>query len=326
MRIKSIFISIFILPLAASATGTATSPPAENPVVEKLIPESLISLPTAKNAYESKFAIVVDKSQRTLKIYKSTEQGPLIVAEYPTDIGKNQGEKTKQNDHKTPVGIYFLQKKLSQPAIPYKLYGQMAFTTDYPNIFDQREHKTGNGIWLHAVPDSVALTRGSRGCVVVRNDVIKKISEYIQLGQTPMVIAEKVSYLSFPEYNERRKKYLDAFEEWRNSWQNNDVDTYIKYYDDTFHNGKMNYKQWYKFKKTIRERRAQIEVKMSEPLIIVNQDQVVVRATQDYKSEEHSDHGQKTIHARFKEDSFAIIREDWAEEPPVETAPAVSSN
>lgn len=289
----------------------------------RLIPESLISLPTS-NTTESKFAFVVDKSERTLKIYQASEKGPIMVAEYPADIGKNQGEKKKQNDHKTPVGIYFLQKKLTQPEIPFNLYGQLAFTTDYPNIFDQREHKTGNGIWLHAVPDSVPLTRGSRGCVVVRNDVIKKIGEYVQLGQTPVVIAEKVSYLTESEYKERRKKYLDAFEQWRSAWQNNDVDTYIKFYDITFHNG-MNYKQWYKHKKLIRERRAQIEVKMTEPLILVNQDQVVVRATQDYRSAEHTDRGQKTLHAKFNENSFAIIREDWAQQPPVEVTTEISS-
>jgi len=68
---------------------------------------------------------------------------------------------------------------------PYK-YGVHAFTTDYPNIFDLRKGKTGFGIWLHAIDESQTLERGSQGCVVVRNDTIKKLAQILRLEKHPL--------------------------------------------------------------------------------------------------------------------------------------------
>ncbi|NBW99778.1 hypothetical protein EBR03_09440, partial [bacterium] len=121
-------------------------------------PSGLISL--SQDPALSTTAIVVDKATRTLKVYEVNGSQPKKVVEHPTDIGKKSGDKQRENDHRTPVGIYFLLERKTQPEIPFDLYGNLAFTTDYPNIFDRRLDKTGSGIWLHAVPDSVPLTRG----------------------------------------------------------------------------------------------------------------------------------------------------------------------
>jgi len=210
------------------------------------------------------------------------------------------------------VGIYFLEKELTQPEIPFDLYGNLAFTTDYPNIFDRREQKTGYGIWLHAVPDTVPLTRGSRGCVVVRNDVVKTLKQFVKLGQTPIVIYDQISYLNTADYKNQRQKFLNFFESWRTAWESQDVDSYIKYYDSTFKNDQMNYRQWFRHKKKLKDLYTFIKVELGPPLILQNKDQVVIRTVQRYTSNLHSDFGEKTIHARFDTNNgFKIIREDW---------------
>jgi murein L,D-transpeptidase YafK len=278
----------------------------------KIYPQGLISLST--NGAFSRFAFVVDKSARTLTVYESLGDKLTQVAQYPTDIGKNDGEKTKRNDYKTPVGIYFLQEKKTQPEIPFNQYGSIAFTTDYPNIFDNREGKSGSGIWLHAIPDTVALTRGSRGCVVVRDNVIKELQNFVKLGQTPLLIFDKVTYLNEEEYKAQRKRYLDHFEKWRTTWEQSDVDNYIQFYDASFQNDEMNYKQWYRHKKKIKDLYKYIHVRLLPPTILQNKDQVVIRTAQRYESDLHRDFGEKTIHARFSDNvGFKIIREDWHE-------------
>lgn len=327
-----IFFTVILTGATVCLSGTDPAPQ-NTPSPEAIYPEGLISIPD--NDLFSKYVFVVGKKRRTLWVYERVGDQLKIVESFATDIGKNDGEKTKANDHKTPTGIYFLQKKMSQPDIPFQLYGNLAFTTDYPNIFDKREAKTGSGIWLHAIPDSVPLTRGSRGCVVVRNEVIKKLQDYVKLGQTPLVIYNDINFVTFEKHSELKRKYLAFFEGWRMSWQDQDVDSYIRFYDETFRNDQMNYKQWYNHKKKLKGLYKTINVDLSTPLIIQNKDQVVIRTMQKYASDLHKDYGQKTIHARESVNDgpfgFKIIREDWRETPsPIQNAevkvPATTSD
>ena len=284
-----------------------TEPPIPSPAS---YPAPLVSVPN--DPHFSSYVFLVDKTERTLKVYKATEADLDLIETYPTDIGKSSGDKLKANDLRTPVGIYFLQAKKTQPEIPFKLYGSLAFTTDYPNIFDKRDAKGGGGIWLHAVPDDVPLNRGSHGCVVVRNDVIRHLLQYIKLEQTPLVIADKVEYLTREKYFEQKKTYLADFEKWRVAWESSDVDTYMQFYDPTFRNAQMNFDQWRAHKTRLKGLYSYIKVALSPPLIIHNRQQVVVRTMQDYVSDQHQDSGEKTIHAHYSADTgFKIIREDW---------------
>lgn len=308
MRFSWKWASLFVLPLYAIADTATPSEPA--PAAAVNFPAGLISLSSEQRF--SPYTFVVDKSKRTLTVYEWQNALPQAVAEYPADIGKKAGDKTKENDHRTPVGIYFLQREMTQPEIPFDLYGSLAFSMDYPNIFDKRDAKTGYGIWLHAVPDSVPLTRGSRGCVVVRNDVIKGLKKLVKLQQTPILIFDSVNYLSKEEYQQQKQLFLAEFENWRRAWESQDVETYIKYYADTFRNDEMNYQQWYRHKKRLKSLYSYIKVQLAEPIILRNKDQVVIRTIQRYESNLHKDYGEKTIHAKYSpENGFQIIREAW---------------
>jgi murein L,D-transpeptidase YafK len=311
-----------LLSAATSYSGTAKTvlprdPAAQNPPEKANYPEGLISIPD--NDHFSKYVFVVGKKERTLWVIERNGEELKILESFATDMGKNDGEKTKANDFRTPTGIYFLQKRMTQPEIPFSLYGNLAFSTDYPNIFDKREAKTGYGIWLHAVPDSIPLTRGSRGCVVVRNAVIQKLQDYVKLGQTPLVIFNEVNFVTYERHLELRKKYRDFFEGWRKSWQTQDVDSYIRFYDESFKNDQMDYKKWYTHKRRLKALYKTIKVDLSVPLIIQNKDQVVIRTLQTYASDLHQDFGEKTLHARETAGDgmfgFKIIREDWRQLP-----------
>ena len=311
----SVFLLIGSLTTSAdeAATGTAQAPVADSVATmpaSELYPAPLVSIPESSGFAEHIF--LVDKSTRTLKVYKAKGDTLELLETHPTDIGKNSGDKEKANDHKTPVGIYFLMQKKQQPEIPFSLYGSLAFTTDYPNIFDKRTAKGGSGIWLHAVPDHVPLTRGSRGCVVVRNEVIQHLQSFVQLQQTPLLIADKVEYLTREQYLQQKKQYLDNFEKWRSAWETSDVDTYMQFYDPTFHTGQMNFDQWQRHKAKLKKLYSFIKVSLTQPLILHSRQQVVVRTIQNYESDLHKDAGEKTIHAHYSDTTgFKIIREDW---------------
>lgn len=277
---------------------------------KELLPSSLLQI--SETEAFSRYVFLVDKEQRKLSVFE--RNGELIqkITEYPADIGKMGGNKTKRDDHKTPEGIYFLQERLSQPKIPFSLYGALAFTTNYPNLFDKRENKTGSGIWLHAIPDSVPLTRGSRGCVVVRNDVIKKLADYIKLGETPILIFDHVDYVSKDEHDKRRLELSSFVESWRQAWENQDIEKYMSYYDSGFKAPGFNYNSWMSHKKSLKSKYEYIKVHLSQPYIVQHNEQLLVKTLQRYESDKHVDYGVKTIYAVKSGDSFKIIREEWA--------------
>lgn len=278
-------------------------------VTEELYPENLLQI--SATAAFSKYVFLVDKEKRKLFVYERDGENIKKVEELNTDIGKNNGKKEKENDFKTPEGIYFFQEKKSQPEIPFKLYGRMAFTMDYPNLFDRREGKTGHGIWLHSVPDDVPLTRGSRGCVVVRNDEIVRLEKYIVFKQTPILIFDQVKYVPMSEHKILREKRAQFLSKWIEAWQSKDLDKYMSFYDPTFSAPGFNFKTWKRHKERLKDTYEFIQVRLDQPFLLIHNDKMIVRTLQKYTSNKHTDYGVKVIHAVLSDGEYKIIREEW---------------
>lgn len=295
--------------VTSSAFAAEEEPTSQNKTNANLLPSELLQI-SSTEAF-SKYVFLVDKTERHLAVYERKGETIEKILDVPSDIGKATGNKSKRDDHRTPEGIYFFERKLEQPEIPFNLYGKLAFTTDYPNIFDRRENKTGSGIWLHSIPDTVPLTRGSRGCVVVRNDVITKLKEYIKLKETPILIFDKVTYVAKEEHDKRRVALNEFIEGWRKSWQSQDIDAYMKYYDEKFVAPGFNYTSWKNHKNRLKSLYKYIKVELSQPFLLLHKDQLIVKTFQRYESNGHTDFGVKTLHAVLTDSGYKIIREDW---------------
>lgn len=288
-----------------SVVGTSTSG----------LPAHLVSVPT-KSDYYLPYIFVVDKTARSLEIWKSEiaadgKRQFIRFAAYPADLGRSTGAKISEGDHKTPEGIYFLQSRLEGPSLDFKLYGSRAYTTDYPNHFDDLDGKSGSGIWLHAVPDNVALTRGSRGCVVVRNDIIKTLDPYIHLGRTPIVISEKIEKRSISEMEASQAKLEKWLESWRNTWETKSLDEYMKFYDEDFKAMGMNKAAWREYKAKLGKLYTSINVRISEPMAFEHRGRAIVRFVQSYSSNQMSDLGEKTLHLVTRNGEWKILSETW---------------
>ncbi len=294
------------LTAGAQSFPTPNDPP-ESP--ETRLPLDLIQI--SETEAFSPYVIMVDKESRQISVYERAGASIRKVISYQTDMGKRGGNKQKRDDHRTPEGIYFLIKKVTQPEIPYNLYGSRAFITDYPNFFDSSDGKTGSGIWLHAIPDSVALTRGSRGCVVVRDDAIKELEKYIKLGETPLLIYDKVEYASKEAHDQKREEISTFIESWRKSWESESLTDYLSNYAPGFTGGGMNLAQWKTHKEKLKGRYKFVKVEFDQPYILLNRDQLVLKTLQTYQSDQHKDYGIKTIYARKVAGHYQILREDW---------------
>lgn len=301
---------------AQSSNETAEAAVKSEPIPSPdLLPEALIALPPSSNNLEglARTAILVGKKERTLRVFEFNENIPREIYHSPTDLGKKDGDKERTNDHRTPVGLYFLTGRKSPPQIPFDLYGKLAFETNYPNLFDRLAGKTGSGIWLHAVPDSVPLTRGSRGCVVVRNDSIEKVAKFVETGQTPILILPEITLLPKEQYLSQQSTLLSEMEAWRKAWETQDLDKYFSYYAPSFKLGAMDLKGFKRYKKNLKSLYSKVQVLISTPVVVKNKDQMIIRFMQKYISDKHQDFGEKTIIAQTTESgSFRIIAEDWS--------------
>src|SRR5690606_26789770 len=103
-------ISLFVLPSLADQSSLPSSH-TEN---KELLPAPLLQI--SETEAFSRYVLLVDKEQRKLSVFERNGDKIKKIEEYPADIGKNGGNKTKRDDHKTPEGIYFLGEKLTQPA------------------------------------------------------------------------------------------------------------------------------------------------------------------------------------------------------------------
>lgn len=279
------------------------------------VPKSILAIPTTGNYY-APYIFIVDKSDRSLEIWKQSRPTPTSfeikrVQGFPADLGKNAGDKVAEGDHKTPEGIYFLLDKLEGSGLDFKLYGNRAYTTNYPNLFDVIDGKTGSGIWLHAVPDDVPLTRGSRGCVVVRNNVVVNLDPYIQLGKTPIVISDKIDPRPLREFQAeqaRLQRWLDA---WRAAWASKDLETYMNFYDENFRSAGMRKNDWRAYKERLNKQYKDIDISLSEPIGVEHRGRAIVRFVQNYSSDQVSDLGEKTLHLINRNGSWKILAEEW---------------
>lgn len=296
-------------PVTHPVPATNTS----NDVSHDDVPAGLMQMLPASQFY-SPYAFVVDKKARILNVWQQTAMGLKKVASFPADLGRSMGDKRNTGDHKTPEGIYFLQTRLEGATLDFKLYGKRAFTTDYPNFFDRIEGKTGHGIWLHAVPDEVPLTRGSRGCVVVRNNAILDLTQYVNLGRTPLLIQNQTELTSSKDLSKQTTDIMQWIESWRSAWERKDIDRYITHYGPEFHSMNMNREQWRAYKARLSEYYKSIAVRISRPMIFGDRDRAIVRFLQEYTSDQHSDFGEKVLFLKRTGVNYRIIGETWTSE------------
>src|SRR3972149_4926032 len=89
---------------------------------EGLVPSSFLRFP--EKGFDH--AILVDKSQQKVFIYKKDNISTPVKV-YPCSTGENDGKKAKQNDRKTPEGIYFFVHVFEQKELA-PIYGARAFS------------------------------------------------------------------------------------------------------------------------------------------------------------------------------------------------------
>ena len=237
---------------------------------------------------EQKHVLVVDSQNSRLYVYANHEERPRLIADYYVTLGKNGIDKTRQGDQKTPLGVYHVTANLPRSKLT-DFYGAGAFPINYPNAWDRRLGRNGHGIWLHGVPSDVYSRppRSSDGCLVLANPDLESIGRNVQVGMTPVIIADKVEWSSSAALETERAALAGALEQWRTDWQSRDTERYLTHYSQRFASGKQDYAAWSAHKLAVNAAKTWIEVRLSRLAMFRDpreSDFVVVTFDQDYRS------------------------------------------
>lgn len=174
--------------------------------------------------------LICDKSKSSLTLYaKDMNKSYKIKKEYAAFTGKEKGDKYKEGDFKTPVGIYNIVKKKSNVD---SFYGPMAFVTSYPNLYDKYKGKNGSGIWIHGLPTEQERDEFTKGCIAINNSDIEYLNKNIEIENTILIINENRVTQNISK--ETLSKLLSQLYAWRYAWLYNDLDSYLNFYGSEF--------------------------------------------------------------------------------------------
>ena len=241
---------------------------------------------------EHQHAIVVDTQRARLYVYRNEKGYPRLEKNFYASHGKAGADKTHEGDNRTPIGVYHVTRFIPGPKLP-DFYGKGAFPLNYPNEWDKRQGRTGYGIWLHGTPsDTYARPpKASEGCVVLANEDLIRLHEYIKPGLTPVIISDQLEWLSPEDWQNERNSLRTAVENWRQDWESLEVDRYLGHYSPSFQGEKMNYTEWVAQKRRIARQRDWVKVDLEKMSIMRNpgpDDLFVVTFEQHYRSGAHN--------------------------------------
>lgn len=276
----------------------------------KLAPRFLWQLDASQ-----KYALVVDTGRSTLYVYENVNGQARYLADYYVTIGKLGTEKMSEGDQRTPIGVYFIKAELPRNKLA-DMYGSGAFPLSYPNEWDRKNNRTGQGIWLHGTPSNTYSRppRASNGCVVLSNDNLEKLAPYLQVGITPVIITNHMDSESAQD-DTARAALIAEIEQWRKDWSSLDTDAYLKHYSPNFSSDNQNFASWAKQKKQVNSGKSWVRVNLAALSIFTypeKPDMVVVNFDQDYSSNNLANRMKKRQYWIKQDNHWKIIYEGAA--------------
>lgn len=250
---------------------------------EDLLPRYVLQLNR-----EQKHVLVVDSRRSRLYVYANEGGKPKLVADYYVTLGKNGMVKTREGDQRTPIGVYHVTANLPRSKLT-DFYGAGAFPINYPNEWDKRQGRSGHGIWLHGVPSALYSRppRASDGCIVLSNPDLLSVSQQLQIGLTPVIIADAIEWTDGAALEAERAALAGEIEQWRSDWQSRNTERYLAHYSHDFRAPNQNYASWAAHKRKVNAAKSFIQVKLGDLSMLRyphERDVVVVTFEQDYRS------------------------------------------
>lgn len=259
--------------------------------------------------------LAIDKSKQSLMVFE--RHSPLKLKEhYECATGQILGDKEAEGDLKTPEGVYFVQNTRTDK-LDFDLYGDMAFTLNFPNPVDIIKGKTGYGIWIHGrgLPLAPNVTRG---CVALKNPDIHKLAPEIQ-KHLPVYIADKIIWKGAeqspidPEDELVSAKLIEQTEKWAKAWTERSEDFFIFHDQEKYSlaHGE-SFAAFRAHKEDLFRRMSWIQVHVDNLKIVKGPDYWITYFDQLYRSPAIATEGVKRLYWQKNEkDQWLIVGMEW---------------
>lgn len=246
--------------------------------------------------------LTCNKEKSTLSLYEFKDKKFHLVKDYSAFTGKIKGEKSKEGDLRTPIGIYNLTQKLSKVD---SFYGPLAFVTSYPNLYDKYKGREGHGIWIHGLPLNQERDDFTKGCIAIDNTNLECLDKTIDIEKTMLIINPAKTQKNISK--DKLAQILSQLYMWRYTWLYNDIVGYLNFYANDFvRSDGMDIERFTDYKK-------RVFGKKEDKTIIFNNINVVpypnlkdtyqVTFKEFYKSDSFKFSGDKTLLLRLTEDN-----------------------
>ncbi len=271
------------------------------------LPAELVQLSSARSV------ILVDLRRFRLYLFENRGGRPTLGQDYYISIGKGGGDKRREGDEKTPVGVYRVSSYLPGSTLP-DMYGPGAFPIDYPNPWDRKLGRTGSGIWLHGT-ESERYSRAplsSLGCVTLSNLDFLALHERVEVGRTPVVVVDGVDWREPERVEITRRELAAAVEAWRRDWQSLDTDRYLSHYGPDFQTEGMDLARFGSHKRRVNQAKKYVRVALSDVAIYAypgEEQTMLVEFQQAYESDSFRSRRRKQQYWRRHPDGWKIVFE-----------------
>lgn len=271
----------------------------------------LENIDTRLGYFESINAILAcDKNSSHLKLFtKNDSQEFNLSNDFSAYVGKRQGDKQREGDLKTPIGVYRLIQKLDDVD---SFYGPLAFVTSYPNTYDQTQGKNGSGIWVHGLPTQQKRDDFTRGCIAISNEHLKQIESNIDFHETLVFIDTK----EIPSVTKNDlADILAELYRWKSAWTYNDIDTYLSFYSPDFkRNDGMNFRRFRRYKERIFNKNEDKKIHFKKINILpypspAEKKLYYVFFTEKYLSANYAFEGDKELYIQLDNKQITILAE-----------------
>ncbi|MCI5969459.1 L,D-transpeptidase family protein [Helicobacter sp.] len=259
---------------------------------------------------ELEYLFIATKDAPTLRLYALNDGKWDERLNVESIVGSKGGHKEKEGDLATPIGVYALNARLVNLD---QFYGPLAFTTNYPNLYDRLQKRTGYGIWIHGMPlDGNREDLNTRGCIAIENDKLRNVDAIVDYRKSLLITYEK-------GVKEVKKEDLgillaDLYV-WRDAWKESNADKYLEFYSKDFirFDG-MRYDEFEKNKRRIFSKKETKEILFSKINISpypndANKDLFRISFYEDYKAPSYKFSGAKELYVELKDSKMQILAE-----------------
>jgi len=136
-----------------------------------------------------------------------------------------------------------------------------------------------------------------------------ELSEYIGETRRPVIITQKIHFIEKKKLQKERAELRGLIMDWLKAWSQSDIDLYMSFYCQEFTAKGKNWRQWSAYKRRLGKKYGRIDIKIDNLQIFKENDIVLAKFDQSYKSNGFFSVGEKRLYLREEGSEWKITDE-----------------